>query len=673
MTEPTQTLRQKLLGGDPRVITDPNIIGEAKEAITDVKNKLLGIDPDFDQSGVQDFWFRAGLSRMDTDDEREGYLTRIVGPTGWTKDKYGKYALTTQGLDKRGYEHKGKPIVIDEPDLSWSDIGDVAGDAPAVMGATGAGLATTGMGAAVGIPAVIGGAMLGKGLDELIESLTGQNRQSFGEVAKDVAIEGGTAGIGEGVFRGLLRPLGRKLMAPERSRVTDAPSKEPGLEGFAKRQIEGKPPRTPGDVLGLAKEAQDMGVRPNVSQITQAPLLGRTQSMINRIFGDPLAEQNSKALNAEIARIREIAGPATGDTEMGDAVVKSISMKRGALARWAKGVTEKIDQEIAAAYQSNTGEAVPVVPTAALKETARDLTKNLPASPEGRPVFTDNTTLSSIKDALALPEYVTVSEMQAISQRLFDAIGDNTIVPGITGRQARQLWKASRETFEQIADPNVAAMVKEFHKRYGQEIKKYDNALVERIMRDPRLAGKIEPEHLVDAVFTKHSAARLNRIKNAVSPGVWEKFQRAAMDNVLDNAVARSDRPLREIFTGKNLLAGLDKYGKDTLTVAFGPQLTGELYRLGNVMQLVTQRQALSGGLVAAHIAIHPLQNIGRLAQLNILSRFLNTPFAVRWLTEGLKAPNTRMGAESVARATTYMIALAEQGTTADAPNGGTQ
>lgn len=44
-------------------------------------------------------------------------------------------------------------------------------------------------------------------------------------------------------------------------------------------------------------------------------------------------------------------------------------------------------------------------------------------------------------------------------------------------------------------------------------------------------------------------------------------------------------------------------------------------------------------------------------------AEFLNTPFAVRWLTEGLKAPKTRKGAEAITRLGVFFQTLAEQHT----------
>ncbi len=99
------------------------------------------------------------------------------------------------------------------------------------------------------------------------------------------------------------------------------------------------------------------------------------------------------------------------------------------------------------------------------------------------------------------------------------------------------------------------------------------------------------------------------------------------------------------------------------MKATFGKGLTSELYRLGDVTQFVTQQMRMSGGIVAASIALHPLKNLGRIVRLNVLSKFLNTPFAVRWLTEGLKAPNTRRGAAAITRLSVFIKALAEEHT----------
>ncbi len=71
----------------------------------------------------------------------------------------------------------------------------------------------------------------------------------------------------------------------------------------------------------------------------------------------------------------------------------------------------------------------------------------------------------------------------------------------------------------------------------------------------------------------------------------------------------------------------------------------------------------MTGGLVAASIALHPLKNLAKLTKFRIMGKFLRTPFAVRWFTEGLRAPKTRSGAAAITRLTVFIKALAEEHT----------
>ena len=595
----------------------------------DLARDLVGYDEGFDQSGVPDLGFRAKFSLLDTPKERQVWLTGTVGKQGWTQDKYGNYALTKSGMEKLGFEGGDKPTVIDEPMPSRYDIADIAGSAPAIAGGVGAGMMASGVGMLPGMALTGLGVALGKAAGETAEGLAGMNIQTPGEIATDVAVEGAYGAAGEGIFRGILAPTGRKILAP-----------------YAKRM-------TP-EARQLTKEATEIGARPKATQVTRPPLLGRMQSMTDRIFGDPLAMKNAEALNAEVARLAKGAGPKATAREVGEHLVHDIKRARGALSRWAGIVTSKIDDM--------TGGAE-VVPTKGLKASATDIVDALPKTAEGVPTLTPPELLASLSQISDLPENVTVGQMQAITQRLWDAVDDTTIIPGISGRHARTLWKSATQTYDDIADDTIRKAVQHFRNRYRIKINRFDNALVKRIMLDPKYAGALAPERIVESVFKKGAVRPLRQLKNVVTPGKWAEVRRAAMDDILSNISRRSDDPLVEIFAGKNFLNALDGYGKDTLQEMFGAETTKQMYRLGSVTQFVTQRQAQAGGLVAAHIALHPLRNLGRLVQLNVMSRFLSTPFAMRWLTEGLEAPNTRAGAAALSRAAAYTAVLAEQHT----------
>ena len=460
---------------------------------------------------------------------------------------------------------------------------------------------------------------------------------------------------GEGIFRGILRPTGRYLMAPQKKRMTP-------------------------EARELMKEAEEIGARPAVSMITRAPLLGRYQSMIHRIFGDPEAKANAVAINNQIAKLKQGAGPETGGVELGELIAEQISSARRALAKWAEGVSTKID--------GMTGGAS-VVPTASIKSKAKEIWLGLPRGKDrvtteaidtgivdkagkpiirqvektepGKIILTEPLLVKSLGEIQSLPKYLTVTEAQRVSQRLFNSIADDTIIPGITARDSRLLWKASTEAFGQVEDVTLRRVLVSFRNKYKTEIRKFDNALVERIMKNPSYASRLEPEQIVSSVFMKGRVSTINRLHEVVDPKTWAKMERAAMDDLLSTIIQRTDDPLVNIFNGKKFLNALDAYGRETLNAMFGRRTTDALYKFGQVTSFVTQKMALSGGIVAASIALHPLINLPILIRFKIISSLLRSPFIMRWLTDGLEATTVRKSTEILTRFAVYVNLQVDQ------------
>ena len=658
MAEDLQSLRRSLLGERPGAIVKG--MEKAGQSITNLRNDLLQQDLGFDQSGVPDFGLRSGLSRADTDKERKAFLNEWAGPKGWTQDRFGAYALTPAGMTRLGYPHKGKPVLIDEPwSLTRYDIADLTGEAPAIAGATAAGVATGGAGFIPGVLATAAGAGLGKAAGEGVEEFRGENLQTFPQVMGDVGIEGLMGAAGEGLFRGVLAPLGRKMMGPNVSRMTPEKS-------------------------ALAEQARTMGAQPSISQIAQPPIMGRMQGMINMVLGDPLAAKNAAAITKEVSRLRAGTGrAAAGRQAVGEDISRGISRSRKALSRWSGQVAGKID-EMTGGYA--------VVPNNQIKAEAQAILDSLPRKKpvttgepgfsyvddltgqsvttssvqtrEGKIVFASPELVKSLEDILDVPNAYTITETQQMTSRLFDAIGNDTIIPGINARNARLLYKAATRGYDDIADDTLRNVVGKFRDRYKGEIRKFDKAIIQRIMKDPKYAGRLDPEAIVGSIFRKGETSNLLRVKKIVPPGTWERIQGSAMEEVLSKISKRTDDPFIDVFAGKEFLNALDSYGESTLGAVFGRTTASELYRLGRVTQLVTQKQGMTGGLVAANIALHPLKNLTKLMRLRVMGKFLRTPFAVRWLTDGLKAPNTRRGAAAITRLGVFVKALAEQHTT---------
>ena len=71
----------------------------------------------------------------------------------------------------------------------------------------------------------------------------------------------------------------------------------------------------------------------------------------------------------------------------------------------------------------------------------------------------------------------------------------------------------------------------------------------------------------------------------------------------------------------------------------------------------------MSGGMVAATIAVKPISHLPLLVRLNILSKMMNSKTGMRYLTEGFEAPRTRKGMDALARLYTQAQILAEDHT----------
>jgi hypothetical protein len=592
-----------------------------------IRNEIFEIDPSVSSAGVPDFGVRARLSRGDIMQEREQGLAENLGAGGYGKDVYGAYVATPSGMEHLGLPATDRPVRIDEPWLTRHDFADISGDAPAMASSLGAlALAPfTGGGSLAAMLLAGGGSMLGKTLGETGEYMAGENLQTLPEVATDVGMEGIYGGAGEGVMRYALQPLGRKAMAPHAKSMT--------------------PEKT-----ALAQEAVDIGGRASPSQITSAPILGRFEGMMNQIFGDRLAEKNSRALNAEMDRLRNVTYPTNvSASEVGAAIKSDISTARTAVSTWAKATTARLDEL--------TG-GTAVVPTARLKEVAAEILDRLPKDQRtGKPLFSSAETQSAVDDILGgLPDHITFSEMTETVGRLWKAVDSDTIIPGVASHDAKQLWLAAREGFEGATAPAgtnakvVQDAIASFRTTYKDRIDMFDNALVSRIMRDKKFASALEPEQIVNATFSKGTTAPLKRVMALLDGTTVEKVRRLAMDDILGAISSRTDDPLIDIFQGKAFLNNLDKYGKPTLEAMFGKKTTQELYRLGRVTSLTTTRRGMSGGLVAANIALHPLRNVTKLLRFRILSKIMTSPNGVKWLTVGLDAPKTRAGANALAR-----------------------
>lgn len=598
-------------------------------------NAVVGRDTAVNQSGVQDAGFRAGLSKMDTPEERFAFLERTAGPGGSSVDSQGNLTLTPQGLANLGIRPGNlQDVRIDEPGLTRFDVADFRGEAPSIIGGTAAGLASSGLGL---IPAALMtglGTAGGKGFGEAAEALAGENLQSPGEVAGDLAIEAGAGALGEGLFRGIAAPAGRKVLAPGANKVSP-------------------------EQADIMQSALDIGGRPTAASVGDRPVAQRFQTMANTIMGDPLEPQNRAAMGARADELRaSVPGTARELGDLGELIKTDIKAARKELSDAAQDWYGEVDRLV--------GDA-PIVPTARLKDAARQVLAEMPESAaSGKPVFTDEGIVKTLREVEQLGDTVSVGHMQAIRTRLREVRGDPGLLPGLADHDARILFDAADGSFDDVvitkATPNAVQAknaLRVADQQYREGIQKFNIAMVKRMTKDPSLAGSLPPELVAQTLMSRGMHTHIRQVQKVVSPETFDSIRGAAMDEFLGPLMKRSETPGQFDFDGKAFLNGLDKRGNATLDALFGAQKRKELVRFGEVVQLLTKKGGTSGGLVAAGVILRPIRNFRRIVQMVVLRGVFNHPKAVQWLTIGLKAPNTRRGGVALGRVGTLVASLA--------------
>lgn len=607
-----------------------SMAAETGDAVKDITEFASSRDPGIDYAtGIKNFGFRAGFSRMSGDEEKSAYLDKMVGPGNWTKDSFGAFVIKPEGTVNLGQKSQ-QPIALDEQTMSRYDIADILGDAPAMLGGIGAGMAATGLGAPAGIGMAALGAAGGKAIDEIVKNVQGYRRQGPLDIAKDILSEGALSVTGEGFTRAL-KPIGSFLMGPGARRMTP------------ERQQ-------------LMESAVEQGFKPRPGQITDAPILARWEGMVKSIFGDLNKEQNDAAVNEAIKRLT----PSTpiSPAEAGDAVRTALIGGRKQLAADAKIKYAAVD-EVA---------RMPFIPTDGLKKAATEILDSLPKTTEGKPIFASKETVGLLSDIAAMPQQMTASQMQQVRTMLRDASTLKNLTPDLSKNHAMLLRDAADKTFDDAAKggglaEDIVRKLREADAFYKAGIAKYDNKLVTAITRDPGKVASIEPELVVDAIIKPGQEMKIARIKSAVPEEAWKKVQGAHSQEIVSALIKNTDDPLNKMFDGRAFKEALDKYKPGVLTAVHGPEWTANAYKLADSLMLVQKSMKASGGIVAANVALHPIINLPKLLWLRGMAKFLQTPGGLHYLTEGIKAPNTRAGAEALTRVATQAALIADDET----------
>lgn len=622
--------------GQPQPQGPFDVMGEAVGTVADA---ALGRDPAFSQAGVPAFGLRAGLSAADTPAEREAYLTEQVGRGGWTTDRYGNYALTPEGMQSIGLEPGTLPTVIDRPFFAGgpelADIADIRGDIPAIAGGVAGGLIAGGASAPLGIAAAAGGAALGKMIDEVAESVAGRQLQTPAQVMGDVALEAGLGAAGETVYRGVLAPIGRKMLAPHAGRITP-------------------------EAAEMAAGAQELGIPLKPTSVTRAPLLGTIERIATNVLKeDPVLDSGRQAVSREVTRLERQFGKGNVSREaLGELIVSDIRASRKELSRQAEGWFGRVDK---------LSEGRPIVATDRIKQAAADIMEDFPKGTDGQPLFTGGEGMKGIFSALndinALPDRITVTDMESVKRTLND-LGDlYNIAPGKGSHYSGVLTDAVEKAYDDVVETGKGAAVnalREARAKYSEEIKKFSNNTIKRVIRDPKLAGSMTNTEIADFVSKGIDPGKISRIRNVVGKDTWGDVQRLTMEKILGNITQRTKDPLEDILVGDKLLTQLDKIGRPSLKAMFGEAATSRLYKLGNAARAVEFKPGNAGQLIAATIAASPLANLGRIMQLKAISGYLSSPTGIKHFTTGLTAKKTRAISSAASRIATDFQIMAE-------------
>ena len=249
---------------------------------------------------VKDLGLSYFVGRGDTDEERLRRLSSVFGTEG--VEKIGPDDFILQ-LDNISSDVKAKynlpetgTIRFNEPGLGWQDVASFMGrETVPLIGALGAGVAATGMGALPGIALVGAAGAAGKAIDEFIfeDIFEGLQAQSTEEILKDVAlqalIEGGGEGVGRAIVGGAKWALKGSGPAPDSTRVSELRDvfRSQGMSEGKANKLARKAASE--EASALYRSMIDEGANVPAVTLTGKSILGRTQAIWESIFPNDVA------------------------------------------------------------------------------------------------------------------------------------------------------------------------------------------------------------------------------------------------------------------------------------------------------------------------------------------------------------------------------------------------
>ena len=195
-----------------------------------------------------------------------------------------------------------------------------------------------------------------------------------------------------------------------------------------------------------------------------------------------------------------------------------------------------------------------------------------------------------------------------------------------------------------------------------KQIKETDRYYTENFLKN---IEKFSPEEVVpwlSKTASSRDVTEFVKFHGAESEAVL-KLRTKMIQDILDNLyTSPKNNPSMVIVKGDKLLEAIQKEGVPAkLKAVFGQDTAVALETFAKKAAfLTTEGGSPSGGLVAAYIALNPLQNIGRLIRINILGKLFSNPTTLRYLTTMIESPNTRAVGRATARLGAQVLSLVE-------------
>jgi hypothetical protein len=187
--------------------------------------------------------------------------------------------------------------------------------------------------------------------------------------------------------------------------------------------------------------------------------------------------------------------------------------------------------------------------------------------------------------------------------------------------------------------------------------------LLNKLVKETDKNINLEPVELGTIIFNaKGKPDQLAKLVNKLTPMARKDLQGAIMAKLAD--VARGvPTNVKDELAGIDVLRGtkfkeaLDQLGPKSVDIVFGKGAYDEFNKFSRMMRLVAPENTLSGGLVAASVALSPIKNLPKLVGMRIASKLATSKMGRNYLQSALLNPNTTAGRAST-RALNTLIRL---------------